>query len=621
MPVGLVAVYTATLLLGTALFFFLHYLGNQIPYKLAQQRFADEFEADRQFIGIPSDRLELFSNCQISLAIIAGAYRDAAYRPLVDAVLMKNYAEQNIGTYGYYCRELRVASAGGELERIIEKTRYWWGYKALSAIALRYLTVPELYWLILVANFGAWLLLAAAVAPMGWRALLVVSPTILFGMAFSDIVRFADLAHGISYSWAVLATALLALLLLRPATARWAPWFCFVAGMMSSYLWFFDGHTTLALALIGLVAWLGYERLGPSGGTRRAAVCITLYVAGFALCYALGQVTKAVVEESSGGSNYHEKTVGRTLFRQVPRYWDRMVIETTANTAAMAEQCVGCPDDAWAIQPTMIREFDTFFSLVEHEIDGLGQLPTIVRVINVFPIVLPGRSVAMVLVVFSVLVLASAAVVAVREALHGRWKLARSVLWLVALALLVLAQFLFPNDVPFRESRFVFLVLAMCWTCLVLAMMQLERRGSSILVGCLVGVLLAGIAAAKPVVGRWFDRTLATTLHIIQSDFDVYLDKDDNRLIYVRNECSGADVEPRFYLHVIPVDHTDLPEHRRRYDSDNLDFGFGDYGTLLIGGRCFAIRNLPHYDIAAIRTGQFVPGGGRIWTADFYFEE
>ena len=31
LPVGLVAVYTATLLLGTALFFFLHYLGNQIP--------------------------------------------------------------------------------------------------------------------------------------------------------------------------------------------------------------------------------------------------------------------------------------------------------------------------------------------------------------------------------------------------------------------------------------------------------------------------------------------------------------------------------------------------------------------------------------------------------------
>ena len=604
-PVGLVTLYAATAILGTALFFFLHYLGNQIPYELAQRRFAAEFEANPQFQGVPDGRQERFGNCEISLMILAGAHRDAAYHPLVDAVLMRSF-NRDIAPRGDACRELRAASVGVKLTKGIAKPRYWWGYKALSAIALRYLTVPELYRLILVTGFGAWLLLAAAVALMGWRVLLVVGPTIVFGMAFSDIVRFADLAHGISYSWAVLATALLALLLLRPATARWAPWFCFVTGMTSSYLWFFDGHTTLALALIGLVAWLGYERLGPSGGTRRAAVCIALYVAGFALCYALGQVTKAAVEESSGGNNYHEGTVGRALFRQVSRHWDRMAAEMTA-TADRAEE---------GTRSAGVRDVDVEQACVYCRWRDWHKLPIVREFIDF----LPRRWAAIELSVFSVLALAGAAVVAVRQAWRGRWKVARGALWLVALALLVLVQFLLPNDVPFRESRFVFLVLATCWMCLVLAMLQLDRRGSTILAGCLVGGLLAGVAAAKPVAGWWLDRTLATTRHVIQSDFDIYLDEDDNRLIYVRNECRGADIEPPFFLHVIPIDRTDLPEPGWRHGFDNRDFDFNDYG-IRVGGHCVAMRPLPDYDVAVIRTGQFVPGGGRMWAVEVDFEE
>ena len=60
-----------------------------------------------------------------------------------------------------------------------------------------------------------------------------------------------------------------------------------------------------------------------------------------------------------------------------------------------------------------------------------------------------------------------------------------------------------------------------------------------------------------------------------------------------------------FFLHLIPVDMDDLPDHRKQYGFDNLDFRFGDY-ALPLTERLVAVRELPAYDIAGIRTGQFL---------------
>ena len=68
-----------------------------------------------------------------------------------------------------------------------------------------------------------------------------------------------------------------------------------------------------------------------------------------------------------------------------------------------------------------------------------------------------------------------------------------------------------------------------------------------------------------------------------------------------------------FFLHLIPADVDDLPEERRQYGFDNLDFAF--YG-LTAGGFCEATRELPDYAIATIRTGQFT-GEGQIWKVSF----
>ena len=100
---------------------------------------------------------------------------------------------------------------------------------------------------------------------------------------------------------------------------------------------------------------------------------------------------------------------------------------------------------------------------------------------------------------------------------------------------------------------------------------------------------------------------------IIRSNYDVYL--IENSLIYVKEQCGPESVEPTFFLHLDPRDVNDLPSQRKQYGFDNLDFAFTDHG-LIKGGDCTAKRELPDYDIAAVRTGQYT-GDSAIWEGNF----
>ena len=93
----------------------------------------------------------------------------------------------------------------------------------------------------------------------------------------------------------------------------------------------------------------------------------------------------------------------------------------------------------------------------------------------------------------------------------------------------------------------------------------------------------------------------------IRSTFDVHLTED--MLIYVNKEpCGAEDVPETFFLHVVPAGENDLPDHRKQYGFDNLDFRFDDRGGRWFRSaeRCVALRELPDYAIARIRTGQFL---------------
>lgn len=104
----------------------------------------------------------------------------------------------------------------------------------------------------------------------------------------------------------------------------------------------------------------------------------------------------------------------------------------------------------------------------------------------------------------------------------------------------------------------------------------------------------------------------------IRSNFDVYI--DDGRLLYAKDSCSTNDHDIPFFLHVFPTDENDLPDARKESGFDNLDFELMQKGGES-DGACFAAVDLPKYDIASIRTGQWLRDEGNLWEASINFGE
>ena len=94
----------------------------------------------------------------------------------------------------------------------------------------------------------------------------------------------------------------------------------------------------------------------------------------------------------------------------------------------------------------------------------------------------------------------------------------------------------------------------------------------------------------------------------IRSVFNVHL--LGKLLIYFRQPCRRDDNDARFFLHVFPVDERDLPRGRREYGFENLNFRMEE--PTKAERRCAAVRRLPDYPIADIRTGQFTDED-RLW--------
>ena len=121
---------------------------------------------------------------------------------------------------------------------------------------------------------------------------------------------------------------------------------------------------------------------------------------------------------------------------------------------------------------------------------------------------------------------------------------------------------------------------------------------------------------------RVFDRDYLAELlgdhqPAIRSDWEVYL--VENSLIYKKEQCSPEDTEQMFFLHLDPVDMNDLPNYRKQYGFDNLDFTFEPRRPIK-GEVCVAIRELPDYAVAAVRTGQFT-GEGQVWKGEIHLVE
>ena len=104
----------------------------------------------------------------------------------------------------------------------------------------------------------------------------------------------------------------------------------------------------------------------------------------------------------------------------------------------------------------------------------------------------------------------------------------------------------------------------------------------------------------------------ARTLNIWEADvvppafsapaFSVSL--SDGFLLYHKEGCRRADLSARFFVHVFPVNETDLPEGRARHRYDNRNFSASSFQGG--GDSCTVKTRLPDYAIRHIHTGQFV---------------
>ena len=568
---------------STALFFLLHHVGNQLPYDLAVQRFEAEAEAGRLDQGHAKGFKSRYEYCEISGAVIAGARRAGeadAESALRQAVILKRLRPEANSTRAL-CSKLEAAVMGSATRTDSLDTRYWWGGKALYAIALRYVSVGRIRELTQVATYVAYLLLAASLALLAPKMLLLAAPLLVFGAFFSRIEYWADVANGFPHLWTVLFAAVLALLIRAERGApeggnkvRTVPVFCFLGGTVSSYLWVGDGHTFLAVVWIGMVVWFGCAAADMAERTKRAGACIVLYGAGIVICYTLGQLVKAVFM----GPVWW--TFWRGVVRTVEDFWS--------------------PSERWTLAPdemSVPAYLDSFYDMA-------------------WPGWLPADFVPTAVAVFS---LTASLGFAIFEARRGRPNMLWGVLWIVGLISISAPTFLIGEHMHYRTARFVFVPLALCLSCLVLSMRTLEWIWRSLATVWELPALLivAGVVSWYLASFEWnatarLIDSVRNMQPIASSVFDVYL--DGNRLIYVKEQCSDKDENAPFFLHLYPVDVADLPAARQPHGFDNLDFHLRTIGRR-DAGRCVVAPELPdYYGIASIETGQYLPGKGRVWS-------
>lgn len=96
--------------------------------------------------------------------------------------------------------------------------------------------------------------------------------------------------------------------------------------------------------------------------------------------------------------------------------------------------------------------------------------------------------------------------------------------------------------------------------------------------------------------------------------FRIY--RGEDRLTYFKPNCAEEDVRQRFFLHLTPARIQDIPDYRRQYGFDNLDFDFQQFGERF-AGNCLAVVPLPGYPIERIRTGQYIRDEGQVWDVEF----
>ena len=571
--------YATVAALTVVLFIALHFVGNRLPYELAVHRLAEEFRAAAgkedygMRGGVSWDQMHY---CEYSSGVLGGARatRDGG-GGLRDAILLRSFRG-----WSRKCPVLKDAVLEGVFRHpSYMNIRHWMGGKALYAIALHQLTVRQFHVVIKALIYCGFLAVALALALIGWRALLVGAPLLTFGLFFSAAAQHSNIADGLPFAWALFAAAFGAVLSKRgPMSA--ARLFLFFAGMVQHFLWLFDGGNFVAATLIGVAVWLAREQDPPRHRVGRAAACVGVYTAGFAVSLASRAVIASSLLEG-------EQVLAKRFVGRAGRLWERLWDPLSSDLA--------------------VRDIGTFQDMVRLD------APT-------FAWLLATAAVALVLAVL----------IAGYRAWRGSPAVLLGVLWFAALFLPPVVHFLSPADMPARAPRLMFLPLGLAWCCLLVALTGLPRRPAVAWAGG-VGAALVLSWGGTHLASAWqYEAKLARARALSTGQengaFAVYLldgaagehgaapDRPDatpeRELIYRRSPCGVRDFRHRFVLHLLaPAEN--LPDHRRARQLGfvNADFTAYQRGQIFLG-TCYASVRLPDY-ATGIRTGQtFYLGGG-----------
>ena len=565
-------VYAAIATLTMSLFIVLHDLGNRLPFELAVKRLADEFRATPWADwgmrgGLVHDS---FHYCELAGGVVADA---RAARNGDGTALRRAIAPQTVPGPEHspgVCDDVKAAVLDKVwLEGpVFANLRHWLGGKALYAIALRYWTVRDIYLAINALVHCGFLFLALVLLQIGWRALLIGTPILAFGLFFAGVERYFNVTDGLPFAWALFAPALVALLLrlgLRMSRARAL---LFFAGMLSHYLWFFDGGNFLAATLIGLVVWLARAQDSPRRRVFCAATCMGVYAAGFAVSL----VSRIVIGSIT-----------------VDYFWEARVVRYMV-------PLLGRIPAPWPLD-LRGRDFGEFQDFAR--IDA----PT-----------------AQWLLLTTAVALVAAVLAAGYRARGRRPEALFELLWLMALLLPSGVHFLMPIDDPSRSVRFMFLPLAVSWCCVLAVLTRLSFRPAVVYAGGL-GAAAAFVYAGAQFAGQWrYEAKLQNASRLTSGEapaFALYLFEvragGRRELIYWKSPCGVRDLvstpglDKRLYLHLM-ADQAALPERAREIGYVNVDVSFYRQGQKFLG-TCYMHVLLPDY-VRRIRAGQALYGGG-----------
>ena len=292
--------------LGTAAFllfafFSLHYLGNQLPRERSYEVVREAFEKDNLVVAnyLPFNNSiqslighDQFAECQVLNSMIT-----PPSNRVEDAIVPKGLFTLDFEKQGdAYCPALyRVVVQNQEHRTIPLKYRYWFGFKALTALALRWNEV-DLFQVnvgIKTLTYFAYLLLALVALAHSFRLLAVLSPFIFFGFFFSGIPYFGGFAYSLAYLFSIVALAALVLLVKLKVSARALRLFFFASGMVSSYLFFLDGHLMALIPMLMVVLYFGREHVENIRRWSFETISFLLsFLAGFTLSVGVNQAAK-----------------------------------------------------------------------------------------------------------------------------------------------------------------------------------------------------------------------------------------------------------------------------------------------------------------------------------------